>query len=763
MTTTTLHYGADPQQQFDEPEYRVEGPLKVTGAARYTADMTLPGMLWMAYTRSAHAHARIVSVDTTAARQVPGVHAVLTGADLGTIRLGRRIQDWSALAADRVRMVGDRVAAVAAETKEAAELAASLIEVEYDDLPLLTLANALLEDAPALHPDIDSYRFLGGKRRPTTHPNIQGHALVQKSETGASIDDIFAQTPADHVFEHTFSTPREFQGFLEPRACIVWIDERDNVRIVNTNKSPGAFRQQLAAALDLPESQIVVDASFIGGDFGGKGLSIDEYTAYFLARATGRPVKAVMNYLDELQATNSRHPAILKLRTAVGPDGKFLAHQSEVLVDGGAYSAGKVAPNLVVSAHTTLSAYHVPVTRLEVTTVYTNSIPGGSMRAPGDPQSMFASECHVEMIARALGIDSIDLRRRNALRDGEQSVNGERVKCARAVEVLDALERESGWGTPAAAGRGRGVALGVRHIGGGQTAVVMRLLTGGQVEVITGVADQGGGAHTVLRRVAAAVMSVDPRRVIVTHADTSGPAPDPGVGGQRTTHVLGRAAQTGAVELKAQLEDLASEAMGWPAGSVSIENDRFVSGDISAPFDEVAERISRGAPVEVRGDYDSTHAPGEPGDFEFAGYVVEVAVDRDTGAVTVHDVLLAADVGTIINPVAHQGQLDGGLMFGLGAALMEDLAVQDGQITTLTLGDYKVPCAMDTPPFRTVLLRDPTGPGPLGGKAAGELNNTSVAPAVANAVAACGARVMHLPLTAERVLAALDAAVADRP
>ncbi|MGI9148004.1 MAG: xanthine dehydrogenase family protein molybdopterin-binding subunit, partial [Chloroflexota bacterium] len=514
---------------------------------------------------------------------------------------------------------------------------------------------------------------------------------------------------------------------------------------------------QPAAALDLPGSQIVIDATFIGGDFGGKGLSIDEFTCYFMARATGRQVKEVMSYLDELQASNSRHAAVLKLRTAVSADGMFLAHQSEVVIDGGAYAAGKVSPNLVVPAHTTLTPYHVPVTKLEVKAVYTNSIPGGSMRAPGDPQSMFAGESHVDMIAHALSIDPFDLRRRNALRDGEPSVTGERVHRARAVEVLDALERESGWDKPALAGHGRGIALGVRHIGGGKTSVVMRLLPGGEVEVLTGVADQGAGAYTVLRRVAAAVMSVDPRRVVVSHCDTSGAAPDPGVGGQRTTHVVGRAAQSGAVELKTRLEDLAAEAMGWPAGSVRLENDRFISADAEASFDEVAQRISRGAPVEVVGEYDGNHKPGEHGDFEFAGYAVEVELDRETGAIRIHDVLLAADVGTIINPLAHQGQLEGGLMFGIGAAVMEELIVQDGQITTLTLGDYKVPCSMDTPPFRTVLLRDPSGPGPLGAKAAGELTNTSVAPAVANAVAGCGPRVMHMPLTAERVLGAIDA------
>jgi CO/xanthine dehydrogenase Mo-binding subunit len=506
----------------------------------------------------------------------------------------------------------------------------------------------------------------------------------------------------------------------------------------------------------------VIDARFIGGDFGGKGLSIDEYVGYFLAKATGRPIKAVMTYLDELQATNSRHAAVIKLRTAVSRDGKFLAHQSEVLVDGGAYAAGKVAPGLVIPAHNTLSAYHVPVTRLEVKTVYTNSIPGGSMRAPGDPQSMFASECHVDMIARDLGIDPIELRRRNALRDGEKAVTGEIVRRARAVEVLDALERESAWGSSLPAGRGRGMALGVRHIGAGQTSILMRLLDGGRVEVLTGVADQGGGAHTVIRRVAAAVLSVAASRVLVTHVDTSGPVPDPGVGGQRITHIIGRAAQAGASELKTKLEELAAEAMGWPAGEVRLENDNFVSGDLSESFEVVASRIARDGLVEVLGEYDGTHKPGEPGDFEFAGYVVDAEVDRETGAVHIHDVLLVADVGTIVNPLAHQGQLDGGLMFGVGAALMEELPVQDGQVTTLTLGDYKLPCAMDTPPFRTVLLRDPTGPGPLGAKAAGELTNTSVAPAVANAVAAAGgARVMHMPLTAERVLRALERSSQD--
>ncbi|MBV9171017.1 MAG: xanthine dehydrogenase family protein molybdopterin-binding subunit [Chloroflexi bacterium] len=748
----------EPQQALalEQPEYRVEGPLKVTGSARYTADVQMPGMLHLAYTRSPRPHARIVRIDTSAARAVPGVRAVLTGADIGDVRLGRRMLDWPVLARERVLMVGDRLAAVAADTREAAEQAATLVDVEYEDLPVVaTIDHALKPDAPVLHPDIDAYKFLGAKRPSTPHPNIHGYAMSQKSETGEAIEDVFAK--ADHVFEHTFTTAREFQGFIEPRACVVWIDEQDRVRVINTNKSPAALRQQMAVALDLPESQIVVEATFIGGDFGGKGLSIDEYACYLMARATGRPVKAVMTYVDELQASNARHSAVLKLKTAVSKDGRFLAHQSEAIIDGGAYAAGKVGPTLVVPAHTTLSGYHVPVTKLEVKAVYTNSIPGGSMRAPGDPQSMFAGESHVDMIARELGIDAIELRRRNALRDGEAAVNGELVHRARAVEVLGALERESRWDEPLPPGRGRGVALGVRHIGAGATSVLVRLQPDGRVAVITGVADQGGGAYTVLRRVASAVLSIDARHIDIVHSDTSGPAPDPGVGGQRVTHVLGRAVQTGATEFKARLEELAAETMGWPAGQVRLQGDRFLAGDASEAFDVVASRIAAGPAVEINGEYNGNHKPGEPGEFEFAGYVVDASVDRETGAVTINEVLLAADVGTIINPLAHQGQLEGGLMFGVGAALMEELVVRDGQVTTLTLGDYKLPCAKDTPPFRTVLLSDPTGPGPLGAKAAGELTNTSVAPAVANAVAAAsGARVTSMPLTAERVLAALE-------
>ena len=317
------------------------------------------------------------------------------------------------------------------------------------------------------------------------------------------------------------------------------------------------------------------------------------------------------------------------------------------------------------------------------------------------------------------------------------------------------------WDEPRSANTGRGLAVDIRHIGGGKTSMRMRLLpTTGKIEVLTGMVDQGAGAHTVIRRVAAAALSIAPERILVRYGDTGEAPQDPGAGGSRVTHVIGQAALDGGQRLKTTLEDLAAEAFGWPAGEVRLEGDRFVAGpDESASFDEVAARLGAGAPVEVTGSYgDVPHDHDVGGDFNAAVYAVEVEVDPETGTVRVRDALQVVDVGTVINPLAHQGQLNGGFAFGVGAALMEDLPVDDGgKVAALSLGEYKLPTSMDMPPLRTVLLHTPIGPGPFGAKAVGEVTNSGVAPAIANAIHdAIGARVTQLPITAERVLAAIQ-------
>ena len=741
-----------------QPEWRIEGRSKVTGGARYTADFAPAGMLWARYLTSPYPHARIVHIDTAAARAVVGVHAVLTGQDIGGYRIGRRLQDWPVLAYERVRFIGERVAAVAAETNEAAEEAISLIQVDYEELPaVFSPLQALEPDAIVLHPDAADYRFLGGQRPPVPHPNIQGRQVVVKGDE--DIEAAFAA--ADRVFEHTFTTQRQHHGFIEPHGGVVWIDQDGRIQVISTNKTPFSLRAQMSATLGIAEDQIVVDNGFIGGDFGGKGHSVDEYCAYFLARASGRPVKSIMSYTDELRASNPRHGAVLHLRTGVDRAGRFVAHHARVSLDAGAYAGAKPSDKLIVGAFATLGAYQVPVARYEVQTVYTNNVPGGHQRAPGEPQALFAAESHVDMIARELGIDPLEFRIRNCVQEGNRTALGGAVREFRGVEVLERLRQETNWGEPLPPHRGRGISMGLRHVGSGKTGVNLRLLPDGQVELIHNSADPGGGNHTVAVRVAAATLGVDTRRIVLRRATTAEALWDAGIGGSRATHVIGRATIDAARDMKDRLEDLAAEAMGWPAGKVKLEGDRFTvadNGGEAAPFDQVAREISRGQVVETSSTYDAgrgTH--DEPGDYSFLAYMVEVEVDPDTGQVRLTRADMVADVGTIINPVAHQGQVNGGFMHGFGFAVMEELVIEDGKVATLSLGEYKIPTQPDMPPLRTVLLPTSTGPGPFGAKSAGKLTNTAVAPAIANAIAdATGVRLRSLPLSAEKIFAELQ-------
>jgi CO/xanthine dehydrogenase Mo-binding subunit len=308
-----------------------------------------------------------------------------------------------------------------------------------------------------------------------------------------------------------------------------------------------------------------------------------------------------------------------------------------------------------------------------------------------------------------------------------------------------------------AADHGLGIGLGTRHVGDGRSAMRVTLLPDARVQVEVGLPDQGSGSHTVAQRVMAASLGVSQQRVSVKYASTLGGVYDSGAGGSKSTHAIGAVAMQTGAELKDRLLELAAEVMGWSAEGIQLSGDRFVSGTESAAFAEVASRIARGGSVQVEGVHtpEPAHAEGI-GDANFTAFAIEVAVDPDTGEARIVDVLQVADVGTIINPVAHEGQLKGGFGFGLGAAMMEDLATQDGRVLTPSLGEYKLPTQMDMPPHRLVYVES-VGPGPFGAKMAGELSNCAVAPAVANAIAdAVGARVTDLPITAEAVLRALD-------
>src|SRR5256712_3830168 len=698
------------------PERRIDGDAKTTGAAKYTADLDVPGALQGAFARSPYPHARIVSVDTARARALPGVRAVLTGADLRGQRLGRRLQDWPVLCWDRVLFVGDRVAAVAADTREIAEEAVRLITVQYEELPpLLDMDVALRADARALHADRGPYRFLeGGRERPAAPPPNE---RVQVVESHGAVGAACAR--AARIFEHESPTPRIHQAALEPRGAIVWL-EKDLVRVVSTNKAPFNLRDQMAATLGLAKDRIVVDNGMIGGDFGGKGLSTDEFVLYHLAKATGRPVRAVTRYAEELTTTNPRHASRIRLRTGVDADGRIVAHESRALFDGGAYAAGKPTARLLVEGGvSTLEGYRVPAARHEAATVYTNNVPGGHMRAPGQPQNVFASESHLDLIARELGITPLEMRRRNVARAGDPTTTGAPWHGPDLGALLDRAADEIRAENARPAGRGVGFALGVRHVGRGSTTISLRLERDGTIEARTGVGDQGGGQHTLIQRIVAATLAIDASKVRVRRLSTEGPQ-DPGIGGSRVTPVHGGSALAAAHALK---EKLGGRSVADAAKALGMGEDLVVS----AKFDATAS------------------------DHGACAHAIEVAVDVETGAVRVLSAVLAVDVGQVINPVGLRGQLEGGFVYGLGMALFEDLALEDGRVRATNLGDYKLPTIADVPPLRIVHLSDGPAVGPYGARSAGELVNPGLPAAIANAVhAASGARVHTLPITAER-------------
>ena len=747
---------ASPADRFREDEFRVDGTLKTSGQAKYAADFAMPGMLWADFLPGTMAHAKIVSIDTAAARAMPGVHAVLTGRDIGEHYFGRRLCDWPVLSIDRVRFIGEFVAAVAAETPQIAAAAVAAITVEYVELPgLFDPDVALLPDAIVLHEHPEKYPFMFPKRPQHPHPNIQGYAKA----TIGDMDAGFAQ--AARIFESTWTTPRYHGGYIEPRATMVWIDENGIVHVMSTNKSPFSLCEQLATTTGLPKEKFVVHPCFIGGEFGAKGLSVEEFPCYYLAAATGRPVKFVRNYLDDIRSTSVRHASKITVRTGVTSGGKMIALSVKALFDGGAYGAGKVIPTILPGGESKFP-YGIPNQCLERTCVYTNSIPGGFMRAPGDIQCVFATESAIDLVARELGIDPLEFRMLNAAREGEVDMEGHTYLGPRGPEVLEVLKRESGWGTPLAAGRGRGVALAVRHIGVGKSSLNLVLRPSGDIEIHTGTTEQGMGILTVLNRVVSVDLGLDFARVRASRGGTDAVPWDPGVGASRVTNILGGAVLDATRQLRDDLEAVASDLALRPRGAMKMHGGAFVSADgaVHISWDAAAEALVAargGEPVTYTGTYDGQPHHGSPQYNNFNGYVVDVTVDRETGAFKIEDVFLCVETGTIINPIAHRGQIDGGFVMGLGHAATEELIVEEGRIANLTFADYKLPCQKDMPPFHVHLLESNLGPGPFGARAVGEVNTSAFGPALANAVhAACGVRLTQLPVTAERIYAALQ-------
>jgi CO/xanthine dehydrogenase Mo-binding subunit len=614
---------------------------------------------------------------------------------------------------------------------------------------VLDARRAFDADAPIIHADVEAYAFNSKVRPKRRHPNQQGGNTIVRG-TAAELDAIFAG--AHRVFEHTYSTPRQHCGYLEPRSTMVWIDDDGTIHVVSPNKSPFKLREFMAAVSGTPSGKIVVESVTIGGDFGGKGLTLDEFPCYFLAKATGRPVRYVSSYTDELRNGSARHPAFLTLKTAVDRDGTFLGHYSHVIFDGGAYGGGKPG-NLLTPGQIGYSTvgYRIPNVHLDIEVAYTNSIPSGHMRAPADVQIFWAWEQHVEEIARGLGIDSLALRLRNVVDAVDKAVSDEALYKPAGRAVLQTLQKELAKQGPPAPGVGRGLSFVCRHTGGGKTSIKAALQPSGMVNVVVGVPDQGSGSFTVICRIMAGILGIAPERVTVRRGNTNEANLDPGSGASRVTHIIGQCAIVAADAIVAEIT---------ARTGATYRNSRFndaAGADVS--FETLAAQACGGAAIDVVGAYDGSHEGSDhPSDYSFSSFAFDVAVDPDTGAFEIRDTLFITDVGQIINPVAHQGQLDGGFMYGIGGALMEEMPLDEsGKVTTLSLGEYKLPTINDLPPFRTVLVPS-EGQGPYGAKMAGELSNSGVAPALMNAIYdAVGVRLDMFPITSERIFEALEA------
>ncbi len=731
------------------PVLRAEGPDKVTGRTIYAADVNLPGLLWGKILRSPYPHARIRRIDCARASQLAGVKAVITGQDCLGHFMGKKIRDMPVLCSDVVRFVGDRVAAVAAETFEIAEEALALIDVDYEELPsVCDPLEAMQADAPRIHENVAAYEGAPQKLLALDVPN----GLTRLAWHKGDVEQGFRE--ADLVLEHTFRIPGRHQGYIEPHAGVVAIEPDGRIQVWASTKNPFGTRGQLARALRLPEERIRINAVNVGGEFGGKGDALELPIAYFLARESGYPVKIVMSYAEELMAGNPAHPTAVTVRSGVKRDGRIVARSLRAIHASGAYGALKSNASLAIW-HFAGWIYRVEHASSEFLLVYTNTVPGGYFRSPGGVATGFALECHMDIIAKELGMDPAEFRMRNLLREAEEDGMGQRLRSVRFREVLQAALDAAGWERrKPRRNHGRGIALFGRHIGGGDTGVILTAESDGTFTVISPTVDQGAGTHTIIRQIIAEEMRVPIEQIRVIVGDTDTAPHDGGARASRVTYVASRVVVQACGELREQLLAQAARMLECTPEEVDFRGGKFWLRQDSTQqvsLKKVVTLARRPLTVTVHED-----AP-DPEDVTYAcAQIADVEVDPETGKMRLHAFVTAHDVGTVINPMTHQGQIDGAVIMGVGGALMEELVLDGGRVSNASLGDYKLPTSADIPELKTVLVRSGGGVAAFEAKAIGEFANNTPPAAIANAVAdAVGARVFDLPISAEKIYRAL--------
>jgi selenium-dependent xanthine dehydrogenase len=742
-----------PRLSVGQPLPRPDARTKATGEAVFAADLYFEGMLHGKVLRSRYPHARVLRVEPSQAKALPGVVVVLTADDVpGARNHGLLRNDWPVLAYDKVRYVGDAVALVAAETEEIAEAALKLIKVDYEPLPVVASTEAALaEGAPLIHEE----------------GNILKHLTFQRGDVEAA----FAQ--ADIVIENEYHTPAGDHSFMEPEAGVATVDDEGNVIIYVGSQIPFEDQRQIAASLDLPREKVRVVPTQVGGAFGGKEDIHVQIHAALLAQVTGRPVKLVFTRQESMIAHPKRHATVIRLKTGATKAGKLLAVQAHIVGDTGAY-ASLGEPVMTRTATHASGPYEVPNFQVECYAVHTNNPPAGAYRGFGVPQSTFACETQIDILAEKLGMSPFELRRVNALKVGATTGTGQTLR--ESVGLLECLERVesqiSNLQSPISnlqSRRGWGVACAFKNVGLGSgladsAGAQVELLDDGRAIVRAGAAEVGQGLVGVLAQVVVEELGVDYSKVGVILGDT-GQCLDGGpTTASRQTYITGNAVLCAARQVRQALAGAVAEELEAAPEALVFQEERISRpGGHSISLEEaitLARREGHSLVASYVYTPPKTVPLEEEGDKHFAyGYAAQAAqveVDVTTGEVKVLKVIAASDVGRAINPMAVEGQLEGGVIMGLGYALTEDFRVEEGQVFSDSFAKYKIPRIRQLPEIVSIIVEHEAADGPYGAKGMGEIPSIPITVAITNAIyAACGARIFSLPATPDRILAAL--------
>ena len=751
---------------------RQDGRDKVTGSGRYAADLTLTGMLHGALRIAEVPHARIRRLDTTAARALPGVHAVITAADVPEVRYGAFLKDRTLFARDVVRWEGELIAAVAAATPEIAAQAAALIDIDLEPLPAVTdLETAARSDAPLVHAAWATYE---ADENLVRDGNVASRSTIVKGDAEAGMAGADIVVTDRYVADGSHAVP------IEPRAILAeW--QGDHLTIWSSTQVPFAVRSGVAETLGVPQNQVRVIVPHLGGGFGAKCELGFESQVAALARVAGRPVKVVFSRRQEfLLPDHRRERMILELATGVRRDGTIVARRAHLIIDNGAYSMdepflGQLAAMLAVGP------YRIPNVDVSADVVYTNTQPSGSVRAPTGPTTCWALEQHHDVVAERLGLDPVEFRRRNLVHEGDAGPTGQVFERIGALETLERAAAAIGWGRPLPDGEAIGIATGWWPSFPGASGAHVTINADGSGTIVTGAQECGTGAVMALPILAAEVLGMRPDEFRILYQDTDAGPYDGGASGSQTTFNNGRAVIAAATEVREQLLDLAAGLLEANRADLElVDGMARVKGShtSSVSIADLASQAAGGGLLLGRGSGEPPPMPavetascvGRLGGESFAAptfftHAARVKVDRDTGVVRVLEIAAAHESGIVINPIGATGQIHGGVVMGIGQALSEGVLLsEDGRQRNPYLLDYKLQTAADVPPIHVdfVDAPSPTG-GPKGLKGIAEPPCVPTPGAIANAIArASGTRVHELPMTPERVWGALASMNGER-